>query len=346
MSRRCLVTGGGGFLGRRIVELLLDRGDLVRILARGKYPELSAHGVECHQCDITDAAGVTRACTGCDVVFHVAAKAGVWGRYESYHQPNVVGTQNVIDACRVGRVPAMVYTSSPSVVFGGGDMEGVDESVPYARHYAAHYPQTKAIAEQLVLAANDASLATTALRPHLIWGPRDNHLVPRIVARANSLRRIGGLNKKVDCIYVDNAAAAHLLAADRLSPGSSVAGKAYFISQADPRGVWDLVNGILAAAGKPPVEKSIPSWLAMAAAASMEVVFGLAGADREPRLTRFLVKELTTAHWFDISAARRDFGFEPAISIEDGLQRLTKWFKDGQPGHENGEPSRGHASSN
>lgn len=329
MSRRCLVTGGGGFLGRRIVEMLLERGESVRILARGDYPELAALGVDCRCGDITDADLVSNACRGCDVVFHVAAKAGVWGRYEEYHLPNVIGTQNVIDACRSTGVGRLVHTSSPSVVFSGEDMEGVNESVPYSRHYAAPYPRTKAVAEQLVLAANDDSFATTALRPHLIWGPRDNHLVPRIVARASSLRRIGGLNKKVDCVYIDNAASAHILASDRLEPGSPVAGKAYFISQGEPRGIWDLVNGILAAAGKPPVEKTIPIWAAMSAAAVMEGAFGVLGLRREPRLTRFVVHELTTAHWFDISAAGRDFGYRPEVSIDDGLRRLAEWYRLG-----------------
>lgn len=329
MSRRCLVTGGGGFLGRRIVEMLLERGESVRILARGVYPELAALGVDCWRGDITDADLVSKACRGCDVVFHVAAKAGVWGRYEEYHLPNVIGTQNVIDACRSSGAGRLVHTSSPSVVFSGEDMEGVDESVPYSRHYSVPYPRTKAVAEQLVLAANDDSLATTALRPHLIWGPRDNHLVPRIVARASSLRRIGGLNKKVDCVYIDNAASAHILAADRLEPDSPVAGKAYFISQGEPRGIWDLVNGILAAAGKPPVEKTIPIWAAMSIAAVMEGVFGVLGMRREPRLTRFVVHELTTAHWFDISAAGRDFGYRPEVSIDEGLKRLAEWFRLG-----------------
>jgi len=331
MSRRCLVTGGGGFLGRRIVEMLLERGEGVRIIARGEYPELAALGVDCRRGDITDADLVSKACRGCDVVFHVAAKAGVWGRYEEYHLPNVIGTQNIIDVCRSSGVGRLVHTSSPSVVFSGTDMEGVNESVPYSRHYTAPYPRTKAVAEQLVLAANDDSLATTVLRPHLIWGPRDNHLVPRIIARAASLRRIGGLNKKVDCVYIDNAASAHILAADRLEPGSPVAGKAYFITQGEPRGIWDLVNGILAAAGKPPVEKTIPIWAAMSVAAALEGVFGVLGLRREPRLTRFVVHELTAAHWFDISAARRDFGYRPEVSIDEGLRRLGEWFRLGSP---------------
>ena len=123
------------------------------------------------------------AAEGCDVVFHVAAKAGIWGSYREYYRANVAGTENVIAACRRTRHRRLVYTSSPSVVFDGRDVEGGDESLPYPDHYEAHYPQTKAEAERLVLAANSAELATVSLRPHLIWGPGDNHLVPRIIAK-------------------------------------------------------------------------------------------------------------------------------------------------------------------
>lgn len=330
-GRRALVTGGGGFLGRRIVEMLRERGDPVRSYSRGAYPELASIGVECHRGDLTDVPALRRTCDGCEVVFHVAARPGIWGRYEDYHRPNVVGTQNVIDACRAAGVPRLVFTSSPSVVFDGTDMEGVDESVPYPRHYEAHYPRTKALAEQAVLAANDSHLATVALRPHLIWGPRDNHLVPRIIARAAALRRIGRENKLVDSTYIDNAALAHLLAADRLEVGTPVAGRAYFISNGEPWPIWDLVSGILAAARLPPVRRSVPGWFAVAAAATLEAIYASLRLSSEPRLTRFLVRELSTAHWFDISAARSDFGYEPTVTIREGLSRLKEWLDSIHP---------------
>src|SRR5262245_54910957 len=180
---RALVTGGGGFLGGAVVRRLVARGDAVRSLSRGAYPALATLGVEQCQADLADAGAVRRAAQGCDVVFHVAAKAGLAGRFADYHAANVLGTQNVLAACRACGVRALVFTSSPSVVFDGTDMEGVDESAPYPLHYHAHYPATKAQAERLVLAANGPELATVALRPHLIWGPGDNHLVPRVLAR-------------------------------------------------------------------------------------------------------------------------------------------------------------------
>ena len=203
-------------------------------------------------------------------------------------------------------------------------MEGVDESVPYPAHHEAHYPHTKALAEQLVRAANDAQLATVSLRPHLIWGPGDNHLLPRMLARARAgqLRRIGSRQPLIDTVHVDNAADAHLLAADRLAPGSPVAGKVYFISQGEPVPTWEMVNRLLQAAGAPTVTRTVPLWLAMMLAWVFETAHRLTNNPNEPRLTRFVVRELSTAHWFDISAARRDLGYAPRISIAEGLAQL------------------------
>mgnify|MGYP000845356562 FL=1 len=325
-----LVTGGGGFLGRAIVQRLRERGDRVRSLARNLYPELEALGVEQLRGDLADAATVTEAAAGCELVFHVAAKAGVWGDYQDYYRANVVGTANVIAACRAHGIDRLVYTSSPSVVFDGKDMEGVDESVPYPAHFEAHYPRTKAEAEQLVLAANGPMLATTALRPHLIWGPGDNHLVPRILdrGRRGRLRRIGNRPNLVDTLYIDNAADAHLQAADALAVGSPVAGKAYFLAQGEPKPVWEVVDRILAAGGLPPVTRVISPRVAYAAGWLLEKTYSLLRLSGEPPMTRFVARELSTAHWFDLSAARRDFGYHPRISFDEGMQRLAAWLKE------------------
>jgi 2-alkyl-3-oxoalkanoate reductase len=324
-----LVTGGGGFLGGAIVRLLRQRGDTVHSFSRRHYPELDALGVAQHAGDLADAAALARAAAGCDLVFHVAAKAGVGGRYRDYHRANVLGTANVLTACRHHAIPRLVYTSSPSVVFDGRDMEGVDETVPYPAHYEAAYPRSKAIAERMVLRANSAMLATVSLRPHLIWGPGDNHLIPRLLARARAgrLRRIGTASKLIDSVYIDNAAEAHLLAADRLAHGAAIAGKTYFITQGEPIPLWDLVNRILDAAGLAPVTRFVPAPLAYAAGWLLEGVYGVFRPNDEPPLTRFVARELTTAHWFDLRAARRDLGFEPRVSLEEGLRRLALWLR-------------------
>lgn len=324
-----LVTGGGGFLGLAIVRTLRARGDTVRSLSRQEHSALRELGAEHMLGDVADATAVLAAAKGCDIVFHVAAKAGVWGHYEEYHRANVLGTENVIAACRQHGIRKLVHTSSPSVVFNGQDMEGVDESVPYPAHFEAHYPHTKALAEQLVLKANSPTFATVALRPHLIWGAGDNHLLPRLIARAQAgqLRRIGSQHKLVDTVFIDNAADAHLLAADALAPGSACAGKAYFISNGEPVPLWDMVNWMLGAAGLPPVTRTVPSGLAMFLATCFEAAHKLTGNLSEPRLTRFVVREMTTAHWFNIAAAKRDFGYVPRVTTEEGLRRLGEHLR-------------------
>jgi len=326
---KALVTGGGGFLGGVIVRMLREQGRHVRSFSRGDYPVLARLGTEQFRGDLSDRNALTRAAEGCDIIFHIAAKAGVWGSYAEFHRANVTGTENVLAACKSQGVSKLVYTGSPSVVFDGRDVEGGNESLPYPPGYHAHYPHTKALAEQRVLAANCRDLATVSLRPHLIWGPADNHLVPRILARgrAGTLRRIGSRPCLVDTIYVDNAARAHLLAAERLVPGAPPAGKAYFISNGEPVPLWDMINRILAAADIPPVTKSIPPWLAYTAGTLCEQLWRLFRLPDEPPMTRFVARELSTAHWFDISAARRDLGYAPEVSIDEGLSRLRTWLR-------------------
>jgi 2-alkyl-3-oxoalkanoate reductase len=326
---RVLVTGGGGFLGGALVRLLREWGDTVRSFSRNTYPALDAPRVEQVRGDLGDPGAVIAAVAGCDIVFHVAAKAGVWGPYGEYYRANVVGTENVLAACRAHGVRRLVFTSSPSVTFAGVDQNGVNESEPYPATFLAHYPQTKAIAEQLVLKANGPDLATVALRPHLIWGPGDPHLIPRLIerARAGKLKRIGRESKLVDTIHVENAAMAHLRAADRLGIGSPVAGKAYFLSQGEPEPLWDFVNRVLALADLPPVTKTVSPRLAYTAGAVLENVYRLFGLRGEPPMTRFVARQLSTAHWFDLSAARRDFGYAPQISTADGLAAMRDWVK-------------------
>ncbi len=326
-----LVTGCSGFLGRAVIERLLEAGARVRGFARSDYPDLAALGVNVVRGDLADADAVIAAARGCHVAFHIGAKVGVWGPYEAYHRANVIGTENVIAACRACGISRLVYTSSPSVVFDGKGMEGVNESVPYARHFIAHYPRTKAFAEQAVRAAADESLATVALRPHLIWGPRDTHIVPNILKRAHRLRRIGRDNPLIDSVYIDNAVEAHLLAAKCLTPESPVSGRAYFISNGEPWPVWDLINAILEAGDRPPVTRRVPIWSTYLSAGLCEWIFRRLQIERDPPLTRFGVKQLTTSHWFDISAARRDLGYKPLVTIRQGLNHLREWLSGSHP---------------
>ena len=322
---RILVTGAGGFLGQGIVRALHARGDEVVTLQRGHYPELETVTVAINRGDIGDAETVMKAARGCDAVMHVAAKAGVWGNYEDYYQSNVVGTLNVINACREHGIARLVYTSSPSIVFAGEDEDGIDESTPLPERYLTHYQRTKAEAEEAVLAASDDRLACVALRPHLIFGPGDPHLAPRIIERAKAgrLRLVGSQENRVDITYIDNAVSAHLSALDRLDTSAACAGKAYFISNGEPMAMDRIVNRILGAAGLGEENRRISPALAYGLGAVLEGVYNLFRIKREPAMTRFIARQLSCSHWYDISAARRDLDYQPRVSIEEGMRALA-----------------------
>jgi nucleoside-diphosphate-sugar epimerase len=322
----CLVTGANGFLGLYIVEQLVARGERVRAYCRRRAPQLDTLGVETVLGDVRDAEATMAACQDIDVVFHTAAVAGIWGPWKHFYETNTLGTRHVIAGCLRHGVKKLVYTSSPSVTFVGNEQCDVDETAPYSKRWLCHYPHTKALAEQEVLAVNGRDgLTTCALRPHLIWGPRDRQLVPRVIERARKgkLMRVGDGQNLIDMVYVENAAAAHLQAADHLSPGSPVAGKVYFISQGEPVNCWQWIDELLALAGLSPVKRAIPMFAAYAIGAALETSYTLMRKQSEPRMTRFLALQLGKSHYFDISRARRDFGYEPRVSKAEGMRRLA-----------------------
>lgn len=322
---KILVTGGGGFLGGALVRALRARGDQVVAMQRGDYPGLMALGVEVFRGDLCNRDLLRHASNGCDLVLHVAGKTGVWGDYREYHHCNVAATRNVIEACLENGIERLVHTSTPSVVFAGRDEDPADESAPYPARFLNHYQATKAEAERLVLAANSSRLATLALRPHLIWGPGDPHLIRRVVERARSGKlRLVKTNKKVDVTYIDNAVRAHLLAGAALRPGAPCAGKVYFISDGAPQPLYIIINEILAAHGLPPVRNFISPELAYLAGSIFELAYRLIRIKREPLLTRFVARQLSCAHWYDLRAAQRDLGYQPLISHQEALARLRQ----------------------
>jgi nucleoside-diphosphate-sugar epimerase len=327
---KVLVTGGGGFLGQAIVARLLARGDHVRSLARNYYPALEKMGVDQIQGDISDAEIVAKACDSRDIVFHVAAKPPPWGKYADYYQTNVIGTQNIINSCLSQKVARLVYTSTPSVVFNGKDIEGVDESMPYPKKFCTYYSETKAIAEQNVVRASNQNLKTIILRPHEIWGPGDNHILPRLVARAKRLKQIGNGKNRIDTVYIDDAADAHLLAADKLQENPDLSGNIYFISQDDPVPAWDMVNALLKAAGCSPVKKSIPFRVAWLVGALLELTYKTLRLSGEPYITRFMAEAVSQTHWFNINAAKKDLEYKPKVTTAEGLKRLEAWLKSSQ----------------
>ncbi len=324
-ARSVLVTGGTGFLGRRLVERLLAQGRLVTVLARHPAPDLERRGVRFVRAALDDAPAVAAACAGAGTVFHVAARVGVWGPADEFFRANVLGTRAVIDGCRRHGVPRLVFTSSPSVVFNGRDLAGADEALPLTTRCPSPYPVTKAAAEREALAASGDRLRVTALRPHLIWGVGDPHLVPRVLARARAgrLRIIGPGRNRVDMVHVENAVDAHLLAEAALArEDASAAGRAFFITNGEPVFLWEWINALLTGLGQPPVTRRVPLPAATAAGAACELAWRLLRLRGEPPLTRFVAAELAKDHWFDLTAARRVLGYAPRVSMAEGTAEL------------------------
>jgi nucleoside-diphosphate-sugar epimerase len=327
MSSSVLVTGGTGFLGRRLVERLLEQGRPVAVLARHPSSELGRLGVRFIQASLDDATAVAAACVGVETVFHVASKVGIWGKYNDFYRTNVLGTRALLAGCCEHGVRNFIYTSTPSVVYNGKDLADANESLPLTTDCPSAYPLTKAMAEREVLASNSEALRTVALRPHLIWGVGDPHLVPRILARARAgkLRIVGTGKNRVDMVHVENVVDAQLLA-ERALDGPA-AGKAYFITNDEPTLLWNWVNQLLAALGERPIERSISLRTASAVGAICEAFWRVLPLGGEPPMTRFVAAELAKDHWFDISAAKRDLGYHPRISMLEGTMELITHLK-------------------
>lgn len=323
---KILVTGSGGFLGGRITDLLLARGHAVRGFGRSPQPENARRGVEVIQGNLSDPEAVDAAVAGCDAVFHVAAMAGIWGVEDLYFSTNVIGSRVVLAACQKHGVERLVYTSTPSVTFSGEAFEGADERLPLNPHNRlSPYARTKAIAEGELLAAHSKhGVRVCALRPHLIWGVGDPHLVPRVVAKAKTgrLRIVGDGANRVDLTHVDNAAAAHLLALDALAHGTA-GGKAYFLSDGQPVVLWEWINDLLRRLNIPVIEKQISAKAAYRIGGACERIWRTFGLTSEPPMTRFVATELAKSHWFSIDAARRDLGYTPKVDLRAALDDVV-----------------------
>ena len=322
---KVLITGGGGFLGSSLAKKLLSLGNEVTILGRRSYPEFEKM-FYCIQTDVRDLSSVVKALEGQEVVFHTAAIPGIWGAYKDFYRTDVQGTQNVIFACHKNKVKKIIYTSSPSVVFGQKDIEGVGEKTSYPDEYLCHYPKTKAIAEQMVMEANGCKgLATVCIRPHLIWGPGDPYLLPRIVERVKNrkLIRVGEGTNLVDMTYIDNAVEAHIKACENLDLNSPVAGKCYFVSDDKPVLLWEWIEEVLIQLKLPGVTKSISFKHAFRLGKILEIFYKILLIKKEPPMTRFLATQLAKSHYFNIAQSKQDFGYKPLVTNEEGIKRLV-----------------------
>ncbi len=324
-TTKVLVTGAGGFLGGYIVrDLLASKKYEVYSFSRAKYAKLTEMGVHERQGDLSNYDDVENALTGMDAVIHTASMVGMWGRYSDFYKTNVTGTENIIKACHKLKIHKLVYTSTPSVAFGSESLCGVNESTPYPVKYLSVYAETKAIAEKMVLLANNGLFSTVALRPHLIFGPGDTNLVPRVIqaARKGKLKIVGDGENKVDVTYVENASMAHVMALEKLNSDSPIAGKAYFLGQG-PLKLWDFTNEILRRSGEKPLTKKISFKLAYSIGFLIEMMLKVIGKyDIHPPMTRFVALQLGKSHYYDHKNLERDLGFIPRYSVSEGLDKL------------------------
>lgn len=321
-----LITGAGGFLGRNLSAGLLSKGHRVWNFSRNHHPQLQAMGIDTIRGNLQNETEVIAAFKAMDVVFHTASRVGIWGDYEEYYKTNVIGTENVIKACRANGIQKLIYTSTPSVVFDWGDFCGVDETTPYSKNFHGHYAKTKAIAEQMVLRANDETLCTVALRPHLIIGPDDPHLIPRLVdaAKKGRLKIVGTGQNLVDVTYIQNAVDAHIMAFEKLAPQSPLAGQAYFIGQERPVELWNFINEILRRYNLPPITRKVPERVAFNIGFFLECWYRLFKINGEPPMTRFVALQFSCSHYFSHEKAKNDFGYNPKISIEQALDLTVR----------------------
>lgn len=337
---KVLVTGASGMLGRVTAQRLLARGDEVTVLQR------RPSGLPCAEVlgDVADPSAVARAAAGQDAVVHLAAKVDVIGRWEEYAQANIQGTRNVVAACADEGVERLVHVSSPSVSHAGSPLFGAGAGPADPARARGSYSRSKAVAEQVALDADSARLAVLVVRPHLVWGPGDEQLVARIVARARSRRLplIGSGAALIDTTFVDNAAAALVAAVDACGP---VHGEALVVSNGEPRTVAEILRRLCAAAGVPGPRGRVPTHAAWLAGAVVEGIWSATGRRSTPPLTRFLTEQLTTAHWFDQRRTRTALGWQPDIGLDEGFARLAAWYVGTATGTATGGSTRPGAVS-
>ncbi|MDR2350627.1 MAG: NAD-dependent epimerase/dehydratase family protein [Deltaproteobacteria bacterium] len=323
-----LVTGGSGFLGSRIAEKLLEDNREVRVLTRRPVPNLEKSGAEVFFGDLRDPDVSKKATGGVGAVIHAAAKAGVWGPEKEYLEANLEGTRRLLAASEENGVSRFVLTSTASVVFDGKDLNGVDESAPYAFDSVSNYARSKALAEELVLSRNGETFKTLALRPHIVWGPGDPHFAPRVAAlrKSGRLKLIKGGPYMFDGIFVDNAADCHVHALKKLEEGAPVSGEAFFLTQGEPMDSRDFLNKMLDSMGLPPLKPTISVAQAKIVSRVLEFLWKLFRVENEPPLTLFAVQNLTCSHYFDLTKTRELLGYSPGISVDEGFALMKKHF--------------------
>jgi nucleoside-diphosphate-sugar epimerase len=325
---KVLVTGATGFLGGALARRLQARGDEVTVLGRSPAPlaELAREGMRPIQADLADAEAVRAACQGQAVVFHSGALSSAWGPAEVFYRSNVLGTRNVIAGCEAGGVGRLVHVSTPSIYFRFETRLEVREDAPLPRQPANEYARTKLLAEAEIDQAAARGLPVITLRPRAIFGEGDNAILPRLIGRLQQgrLRIIGDGRNITDLTYVQNVVDALLLCAE--AP-SALLGRKYNLTNGEPLPLWPLIEKLCRALGYEYPRRRIPYPLALGLAGLLEAVHQRLPGQPEPLLTRYMVGVLAKSTTLDISAARRDLGYVPRVTVDQGFERFVRWWK-------------------
>lgn len=332
MSRKILITGGQGFVGRALVDRFADLGHDVTcadVIIESFRSDVHFIGL-----DIRDGEAMLKACMGMDSVIHNASLVHTkHNRADDVWAVNMGGTENIIKACKAHSIPRLTYISSASAVYEGEDIENGDETLPYSGISQAPYADSKIAAEKAVLGFSGTDRTQTcAIRPHVIFGAGDKRFIKAILEKAQQgklKRAVGNRDKLSDFTYISNLVDAVVAAEDRLIPGSPVCGQAYFITNGEPIAFFDFIENFLVELGHPRIKGKIPYWLAYAVAAIAEGIDTLKGGtlNNENGLTRFAVRYMMTHHYFSIAKARRDLGYEPRVDLNEGIRLTVQQLK-------------------
>ena len=330
---KIIITGGLGFVGRAVAAkaLKLDGVDEILVVGRNVSPEPAKilPGIRYLSFDLSKK-GSYDWLHDSHTVFHIAAKAGVDGRIEEYMAANLVATESLLNACRKYQVKRFIYTSTPSVVFNNSNIQGGKESLPYLSSPISPYAYTKALAEKLVLDSHEPKrFQTLAIRPHLVWGKGDPHLLPRIIDRhrKGKLRMVGDGTNRMDITHVENVAHAHICAFSAMLKNQYLGGKAYFIGQNEPVLLWPWLNQIFAELGLPPLTKKISFKNAYYIGSIIEFLWKALNLRRDPPMTRFIASQLAHDHWFSNESAEKDIGYKPKIDMKQAMLETLPWLK-------------------
>jgi len=328
---KILVSGGTGFVGQAVTKQLVALGHEVHTIGRNPTSiDDEVKNQTHHTLDLTKDDLPKSLLQDTEIFFHIAAKAGIWGPYSEFFNANVIATRKILKACQYYRIPKLIYTSTPSVVFSEKPIQNGTEALPYGKNEFSPYAQTKSMAEQEVLEAHlPGKLQTIALRPHLVWGKGDPHLLPRVIQRhkAGKLKIIGDGMNQVDLTHIDNVAHAHICAMKAMLLNQNLGGKPYFISQGEPVYLWEWLNQLFLLLDLPPLSRSLNFKTAFLLGAGLEGVWNLLKIKREPPMTRFVACQLAHDHWFSIKSAQADLGYEPIKKMNQAMNETLPWFQ-------------------